>query len=178
MVCCMLSVSILLIIVFSAFVGWWDFMLWYIWLNHFWVIDQLYLIFFPVSLRGLRCFEWFFLDNFMLWHVWRDHFGVFDQYYFGILSGCLLRTDGYCDLFWDTFWLLVENWWILWFTLGYFSVACWEPMDIVIYHLMLFNCSWRTNVNIVDYLLMFFSRLYRVEVILLWFLICDFMNLG
>ena len=51
-------------------------------------------------------------------------------------------------------------------------------MDTVIYHLMLFNCSWRTDVNIVDYLLMLSSRLYRIEVFLYDSLICDFMSLA
>ena len=50
-----------------------------------------------------------------------------------------------------------------------------EPMDIVIYHLMLFSWSWRTDVIIEDYIYGAFSRLYRAEVILV---ICDFMSLG
>ena len=135
LVCSMLSVFMLLIFIFNAFVGWWDFMLWYSWLNHFLVLDQFYLIFSLVSLRGMGCFEWFFLDDVMLWHVWLDHFGVFDQYYFEC-----------------------------------FLVAHWKLIDIVIYHLMLFSCLWRIDVNIGDCLLMLFSFLYRVEVIL-WFVI-------
>ena len=72
--------------------------------------------------------------------------------------------------YWDTFWLLIG-----------------EPLDIVIYHwclqmlievccdhddyyLMLFSCSWITNVIIVAYLLMLSNPLYRSEVIF-WFLI-------
>ena len=75
---------------------------------------------------------------------WLDHFGVFDQY---------------CDLYWDTFWLLSG-----------------EPLDIVIYHwclqmlieiccdhynyyLMLISCSWRTDVIIVDYIYDVFQSL-------------------
>ena len=53
--------------------------------------------------------------------------------------------------------------------LGYFLVACWELMDIVIYHLMLFSCLWITDVIIVDYLLMLSSHLWMTEVNLLWF---------
>ena len=96
---------------------------------------------------------------------WIDHFGS-------------LRSV----LFWDSFWLLVENQWILWFILRFLTVSCWEPMDVVIYHwclqllienccdhydyhLMLFNCSWRIDVIIVDYLLVLSIHLYRTEVI-------------
>ena len=69
--------------------------------------------------------------------------------YLGILFGCLLRTDGYCDLSFDALQLLDEN--------------CFDYYD---YHLMLFSCLWRTDVIIVDYLLMLFSCLYRTEVII------------
>ena len=41
--------------------------------------------------------------------------------YFGILYGCSLRTNGYCDLFWDMFWFLIKNHWILWFIIDAFS---------------------------------------------------------
>ena len=69
--------------------------------------------------------------------------------YFGIFFCCSLRTDGYCDLSFDAFQLLVENY-----------------CDYYDYLLVLSNCLWRTDVNIVDYSLIFFSRLYRDEMIL------------
>ena len=81
-------------------------------------LNQVYLIWFPVTLRGLRCFEWFVLDDVMLWHVWLDHFGVFDQYYVKILSSFLLITNGYCD----TFRLLIEDRWILWLIIWCFQL--------------------------------------------------------
>ena len=49
---------------------------------------------------------YFDLDDVMLWHVWLDHFGSL-----------------WSVLFWDTFWLLVENQSVLWFTSRYFPVA-------------------------------------------------------
>ena len=109
--------------------------IWDTWLNHFWVINQLYLIFFPVTLRGPRCSEWFVLDDVMLWHVWLEHFRVFNQYYFGILSSSSLRTNGYCDLSFDVFQLLIENY------CDYYDCL-----------LVLSSFSWRIDVNTVDYL--------------------------
>ena len=124
---------------FSLLVWSWDICVQDTWLNHFWVIDQLYLDYFSGTLMGLKCLL-NDLGNVMLWHIWLDHFGVFNQYCFGIFCGCSLRTNGYCDLFWDTLQLLIENRSVLWFTLGYFLVAHWEMMYIVIYS----GCSLRT----------------------------------
>ena len=45
----------------------WVACVWDTWLNHFWVIDQLYLNYFPVAMMGLKCE--FILDDVMLWHV-------------------------------------------------------------------------------------------------------------
>ena len=59
---------------------------------------------------------YFDLDDGMLWNVWLDHFGSL-----------------WSVLFWDTFWLLIENRGLLWFIMGYFLASHWEPMDIVIY---------------------------------------------
>ena len=41
--------------------------------------------------------------------------------YFEMHFGCSLRTNAYCDLFWDTLRLLVENRWILWLIKDAFS---------------------------------------------------------
>ena len=68
----------------------------------------------------------------------------------GIFSICSFRTNGYCDLLFDAFQLLIENY-----------------CDYYDYLLVLSSCSWRTDVNNVDYLLMLSSHLYRNEVILL-----------
>ena len=112
----------------------WDVCVWDTWLNLFWVIDQLYWDYFLVTLMGLKC--WFIIDDFMLWHVLTRLFWSLQSILFALicLFGFSLRTNGYCDLFWDTLRLLVENWWILWFILRYFAVSRWESMDIVIYH--------------------------------------------
>ena len=75
--------------------------------------------------------------------------------------GCSLRTDGYCDLSFDTFQFIIEN--------------CCDYYD---YLLVLSSCSWRTDVNNVEYLLMLSNHLYRTKVILYDSLICDFMSLA
>ena len=129
MACSMMCVDYWLLFLSSLLMWSWGVCIWDTWLNHFWVIDQLYLIFFPVALRGLKCLNcswWCHIVTCLTWPFWS------------------LRSI----LFWDTFWLLVENWWILWFILGYFLIAHWEPMDIVIYHLMPFSCSLRIVVII------------------------------
>ena len=138
---CCIHCSLMLI---SLLVWSWDICVWDTWLNHFWVIDQLYLDYFLVALMGLKyCF---IHDDVMLWHVltwpfWSLWLVLFTLrcflvahwepmvivIYFGILHGCLLRTDGYYDLslmpsvadrellwsLWlsfDAFQLLMENW--------------------------------------------------------------------
>ena len=146
----------------------WGICIWDTWLNHFWVIDQLHLDYFPVALMGLKCLLWSWwcrVVTYLTWPFW------------------ILRSI----LFLDTFWLVIENWWVLWFTLRYFLLVHWEPMDIVIYHwclqllienycdyydyhLMLFSFSWRIDVIIVDYILVLSIYLYRTKVIM-WFLI-------
>ena len=148
---CSMTWLYLLFVIASSFLVWsWGVCLWDTCRNHFWVIDQLYLI---VSSRFERT-EMFWDDLFLIMlccnMFWIDHFRVFDQYF---------------DLL-----------------LGYFLVAHWEPLDIVIYHwclqllienycdyydyhLILFSCSWRIDVIILDYLLVLSSHLYRTEVI-------------
>ena len=59
---------------------------------------------------------------------WLDHFGS-------------LRSV----LFWDTFWLLVEDRSVLWFILRCILVAHWELMHTMIYFEILYGCSMRTN---------------------------------
>ena len=123
-----------------------------VWLNHFWVIDQLYLItiyesrsvilgLLPVALMGLKC---------LICSWWCHVVTCFDltilesstSIYFGILYGCLLRTIGYCDLsvmpsvanrellwslwlLFDAYQFLVENWCdYCGLYLWCFSVAC------------------------------------------------------
>ena len=90
----------------------------------------------------------------------------------GVLNDLFLMMSC-CDMF-DL--VILES--LISIILRYFLVACWEPMDIVIYHLMPFSCSWRTYVNIVDYLLILSNHLYRTEVFLYDSLICDFMSLA
>ena len=129
-----------------------------------------------------------------LWCVWFIDcycFPVFlceaEMYVYEILDLTIFELS--ISYIWITFqspwwdWCLFWSWWchvvicLTWpfwessinIVLRYFLVAHWELMDILIYHLMLFSCSWRTDVNIVNYILIFLSRLYRAEVILLWF---------
>ena len=152
MACSMMCVVYWLLLLSSLPVWSWDICIWDTLLNHFWVINQLYLDYFSVAMMGLKCLLLILMmsccDMFDLTIL-----GVFDQCYFWILfgcllrtevyfdllwdifSGCLLRTDGYCDLSFDAFQLLVENW-----------------CDIMIIFMMLS------------------SHLYRVEVIM-WFVI-------
>ena len=80
-------------------------------------------------------------------------------------------------LFWDTFWLLIENRWVLWFTLRYFLITHWELMDIVIYHLMFFSCSWRTNVILWNIFWCSLVTCIKLRWFYYDFLICDFMTL-
>ena len=141
MACSMLCVVYWFLLLSSFLVWSWGVYLWDTWPNHFWVIDQLDLDYFPVTLMGLKC--WFILDDVMLWHVltwpfWSLRSVLFTLrcflvarwepmdivIYFGILYGCSLRTDGYCDLslmpsvadrellwlLFDVFQLLMENW--------------------------------------------------------------------
>ena len=115
MACSMMCVVYWLLLLYSLPMWSWGVCIWDTWLNHFWVIDQLYLDYFPLALMGLKC--WFILDDVMLWHVltwpfWESSISI------------ILRC----------FWLLVENQWILWFILRYLTVAHWEPMGVVIYH--------------------------------------------
>ena len=91
--------------------------------------------------------------------------------YYGILFGFSLRTDGYCDLFWDTFWLLVENRWILWFIINALQLLVENYCGYYDYHLMFSSFSWRTDVITMIIFMMLSSHFYRNEVILLWFVI-------
>ena len=146
MMVCSMRCMYLMFWMFISLPMWsWDVGVWDTWPNHFWSHRLVILGLLSSHHDGAK---FFICDMFNLTIL-----GVFDQYYFGILSSFLLRTEVYCDLFWDIF-----------------LVAHWEPMDIVIYYLMLFSYSSRTDVIIVDYLLMLSSHLYRTEVIL-WFLL-------
>ena len=60
----------------------------------------------------------------------------------GVLNDLFLMMSC-CDMF-DL--AILES--LISIILGYFSVAHWEPMDILIYHLMPFNCLLRTIVII------------------------------
>ena len=141
------------LMLFNLLVWSWDVCIWDTWLNHFWVIDRLYLDYFLVTLMGLKCFFW----------SWWCHVVTCLTWPFWSLRSILL---------WDTFWLLVENQWIMWFI----PVAHWEPLDIVIYHwclqlfienycdyydyhLMLFSFSWSTDVIIMIIFWLFFQSL-------------------
>ena len=127
-----------LLMLISLLVWSWGVCIWDTWLNHFWVIDQLYLDYFPIALMGLKCLFWSWwchVVTYLTWPFWS---------LWSILS-------------WVTFRLLVENQWVLWFTLGCFSVSHGGLMWLlwVIFWFLLVTC-----------------------IRLRWLLICDFMSLG
>lgn len=95
LVCSMICLYLLLSLLSSFLVWSRGVCLWDIWFNHFWVLGQLYLGYFLVSLLGLKCF--LDLGDVMLWHVWLNFFESLINI-IGILSSFSLRTDGYCDL--------------------------------------------------------------------------------
>ena len=47
-----------LLLLFSFLVWSWGVCIWIIWLNPFWVLDQLHLNCFPITLMGLKCLFW------------------------------------------------------------------------------------------------------------------------
>ena len=107
-----------LLLFISLHVWSWDVCVWDTWANHFWVIDQLSLDYFLVTMMGLKC--GFILDDVMLWHVWLNHF-------WSLQLVCLRYI------------FVIENHWIL-LIISDASVAnrellwSWFSMDA---------CSWR-----------------------------------
>ena len=108
----------------------------------------------------ILCYYIFDLTIFesMISYIWFSFQSLWENW--DVLNDLFLMMSC-CDMFDLT---ILIHWSIL---LGYFLVAHWELMDIVIYHLILSSCSWRTNVNIVECLLMLFSWLLRTD----WY--CD-----
>lgn len=83
--------------------------LWDTWLNHFWVSISYIWCAFQSLWEDWSI--WFALDDVIVWHVLTWPFWSL-----------------WSVLFWDIFWLLVEDQWILWVTLGYVMVARWRTI--------------------------------------------------
>ena len=146
-VCIFYSLMLISLLVWSLEVCVWD-----TWLNHFLVINQLYLDYFLVTVMGLKCLFWSWwchVVTCLTWPFWESLISIILGY-FPVACWELKCIVIYFEIF--------------------YLISHWELMDIVIYHLMLFSYSWRTDVIIVDYILMLSSRLYRIEVIF-WFMI-------
>ena len=106
----MMSMFILLVIMFQYLCGIVRFILWDTWFNHF---------------ESLISYIWF--SSQPLWEDW----GVLNDFF--LMMSC-------CDMFDLT---ILES--LINIILRYYLVACWEPMDIVIYFRIIFGSSLRTD---------------------------------
>ena len=114
MACSMLCVVYWLLLLFSFLVWSWGIYLWDTWLNHFWVINQLYLDYFLVALMGLKCLCWSWwchVVTCLTWPFWQSLISIILGYfpvacwepkciviYFELFFSCSMRNNGYCDL--------------------------------------------------------------------------------
>jgi hypothetical protein len=157
---------------------------WDTWPNHFWSHRSVIL---GLSFQSLW-WNWS-VDLYLVMSCcdmfWLDHFGSLRSVLFWDICRSLAEDRNVLWFTWDVSWLLVENQWIMWFISRYFTVACWEPMDIMInqgcLQLPIENwCDHDYHLILLMEILMFLfciifwyflsSRLYRAEVIL-WFMI-------
>ena len=151
MVCSMMMFVIVVWLLISLPVWSWDVCVWDTWSNHFWshrsVIPELL----SSRHDGIEVwiYSWWF--HVLTWPFWKSSISTILGYlpvtcwgpkciviylrcflvarwepmdyviYLEVHFGCSLRTSAYCDIFWDTLRLLVENWRILWLIRDAFS---------------------------------------------------------
>ena len=119
------------------------------------------------STRGLGIF----CEYGVLWPV-LDHFA--NHVWDGMLMMCMLllwllyfSVYNYSKIYavWFNYLGVIDQYIVMY--LVTFLVARWEPMDVMFYHMILFNYSWRTDVIMMTIFMVSLSRSCRIEMMLL-----------
>ena len=126
------------LMLFSLLVWSWGVFIWDIWLNHFWVLDLVYLGCFPVASIGLKCLLCFFMMS------------CCDMFDFIILSCWSVLLGYFLVAHWEPMDSVIYLWcflvsrrglmWLLWIIFWCFPVTCigmrWFYYDFFIYDFM------------------------------------------